>query len=295
MVPDKIFSYEKSFSKSQLHLPSAHILQIAELSLIRNGEMLEHEQFCDEITYVISGSATVYYNGHSCRLKKGQIHYIKQGPAHRILADSDHNFHYCCIGFIPNPEEKSTQPFFQAIRDIDEFVVTDENNISALFNSLLEEFFLSDLESSTMIQCYFCQLLIKLHRILSGKPQEKLIKSNVSFSNQAVYQTLKYIDRNYIKITTIKNIASELSYSEYYLSHIFKEKMGFTIKEYILRKKLATAADLLETTSMSVSDISEQLHFSSLHSFGVAFKRHMNISPSEFRKARQAKDITIDN
>lgn len=288
-MPDRIFAYDKVFTKGQLHLPSAHIIQIAELSLISSGEVCDHAQSCDEITYVISGSATVYYNEHSCKLTKGQIHYIKQGPTHRIVADPDHNFHYCCIGFLPNPEEKSTQPFFQAIRNIDEFVVTDENSISALFNSLLEEFFLSDIESNTMIQCYFCQLLIKLHRILNGRFQKKFIKPDLRFSNQAVYQALKYIDKNYIKITTIKSIAKELSYSEYYLSHIFTEKMGFTMKEYILRKKLTTATELLETTNMSISDVSDQLHFPSPHSFSRVFRNHMNMSPSEFRRASRGE------
>lgn len=48
-MPDRIFAYDKVFTKGQLHLPSAHIIQIAELSLISSGEVCDHEQSCDEI------------------------------------------------------------------------------------------------------------------------------------------------------------------------------------------------------------------------------------------------------
>ena len=283
-ISSKLFSYDKMFAKGQLSLPSGDIFQIAELSLIKNGEIPEHVQYCDEITYVISGKAAIYYGDECFELTNGQIHYAKQGPMHRIVADSEQNFHYYCIGFIPNTEETSTKVFFQAIEHLQDFVVEDEGNIRTLFNLLMNEFYIRDTESNVMIQCYFCQMLILLYRILNGKSKEKLSKVNTSASNHAVYQTLKYIDRHYIKLTSVKEIARSLSYSEYYLSHVFREKIDTTIKDYLLQKKIMTAAELLKTSTMCVSEVAEQLHFSSSHSFRVAFKRYMDMSPSEFRK-----------
>lgn len=289
-ITNKLFSYDRIFTKGQISLPSGDILQIAELSLIKNGEISEHLQHCDEITYVVSGKATVFYDDKCLELTKGQIHYIKQGANHRIVADPEQNFHYYCIGFVPNANEISTHIFFEAIRKIQDFVVEDEGNIRTLFNLLINEFYIPDEESTVMIQCYFCQMLILLYRILNGKSQKKLSKVNTSTSNTAVYQTLKYIDKHYIKLTSVKEIAKTLSYSEYYLSHVFKEKMDMTIKDYLLQKKIMTAAELLKTSAMSISDIAEQLHFSSLHSFGVAFKRYMHMSASEFRKKALLKN-----
>ena len=57
-----------------------------------------------------------------------------------------------------------------------------------------------------------------------------------------------------------------------------------TVKEYLMRKKLTTAATLLESSSMTVSEIAEQLNFSSLHAFGQAFRRYMGASPSQYRQ-----------
>lgn len=279
-----LFSSEKCFSRGQMQIPAGEIYQIAELSLIRSAEVASHYQYCDEITYVVSGKATVY-SGDECReMSAGQIHYMKQGPNHRIVADPDQNFRYYCIGFSLNPEYAPIQVFLDAVKDMDYFFVDDEGNIKTLFGLLMNEFYIRDGESDLMIHFYLCQMLIILYRILTGKSKEKLSTINTSSSNHAVYRTLKYIDKHYLKLTSVKQIAKDLSYSEYYLSHIFKEKMDVTMKDYLMQKKIMTAAELLETSNMSISEIAEQLHFSSLHSFGTAFKRYMGDNASDYRK-----------
>lgn len=290
-ITNKLFSYDRRFSKGQMRTPSAEILQIAELSLIRGGEITAHSQNCDEITYAISGKATIYSGDTSCQMEAGQIHFIKKGERHRIVADENSNFHYCCIGYLPDANCENIQVFLDAIRDKNSFLIEDMGSIRRLFFLLIDEFYIRDEESNKMIDLYFCQMLIILYRILSGKSVCKLNKQNKSASNHAVYQALKYIDREYLNITTVKQIAAALSYNEYYLCHIFKEKMEMTLKEYLMQKKLITAMELLESSNMKVSDIADQLHFTTLHAFGLAFKRYTGTSPSEYRKSRQTQEL----
>lgn len=286
-ITSKLFSYDQMFQQGQMQIPAGDILQIAELSVIKSGEIAEHIQHCDEITYVVSGKATIY-SGNTCfEMTAGQVHFLKKGQYHKIVADENHNFHYYCIGFLLNSNYKEIDMFADAIKSLDYFIVEDEGNIKTLFGLLMNEFYIRDTESNIMIHFYFCQMLILLYRILNGKSKEKLSKINTSVSNHAVYRTLKYIDKEYIKITSVKQIAAELSYSEFYLSHIFKEKMDMTIKDYLMQKKILTAAELLKTSNMSVSEITEHLHFSSLHSFGETFKRYMHTNASNFRKNSQ--------
>ena len=289
-ITSKLFSYDQMFKQGQMQIPAGDILQIAELSVIRSGEIAEHIQHCDEITYVVSGKATVYSGDTSFEMTAGQVHFIKKDQYHKIVADENQNFRYYCIGFLLNPEFKEIEMFAEAISNLDYFLVEDEGNIKTLFGLLMNEFYIRDAESNIMIHFYFCQMLILLYRILSGKSKEKLSKINDSASNHAVYRALKYIDNNYIKITSIKQVATDLSYSEYYLSHVFKEKMDMTMKDYLMQKKIMTAIELLKGSNMCISEISDHLHFSSLHSFGVAFKRYTGMSASELRKKSLSKE-----
>ncbi len=282
-ISSKLFSYDNMFARGQMTTESAEILQLSELSVIRGGEIREHIQACDEITYAVSGKALVYSGDSVDEISAGQIHYIRKGQYHKIVADDNHNFRYVCIGYLPNPECESIRLFEEAVKDYDFFILKDMGNVKTIFELLTNEFYIPDEGSELMIHFYLCQMFMLLYRILTGKSTKVPNKINRSTSNQAVYRALKFIDREYLRITTIKEIAEKLSYSEYYLSHIFKEKMNITIKDYLLQKKMATAAELLQKSNMTITEISEQLHFASLHSFGIAFKRYTGMSASEFR------------
>ena len=282
-ISSKLFSFDNVFLHEPLKVPCGKIYQIAELSVIRGGEIEEHIQHCDEITYVVSGKATIYSGDSSFELSAGQVHFIQKNQYHKIVADENQNFHYYCIGFLLDTEYEETKLFSKSVHQLEQFVVEDEGNLKTLFNLLMNEMYFHNPESTIMIHLYLCQMLILLYRILMGKSKEALHKVNSSSSNHAVYRTLRYIDREYLRITNVKEIAQALSYSEYYLSHVFREKMDVTLKDYLMQKKIMTATELLKASNMSIGEIAEHLHFSSLHSFGQAFKRYMNMSASEFR------------
>jgi len=46
----RVFSYDHLLSDKKIIIPVGELFQVSELSLIRNGEIEEHVQFCDEIT-----------------------------------------------------------------------------------------------------------------------------------------------------------------------------------------------------------------------------------------------------
>lgn len=287
---NKVFSYDTHFPHGQMRTPAGDIFQIAELSLIRGSEMPAHRQSCDELTYVVSGKAKVWCGDTVREISPGQIHYIEKGQVHRIVVDPEQNLHYFCIGFTLDPAGTEVSSFAQLVRGKRDFLLEDEGGVQKLFSSLMTEVFFRDEESRNMIYFYFVQLLITLCRILRGNPVGTVGSVRSSTPGYAVYRAMKHIDTHYIKLTTVRQVAEALSYSEYYLSHIFREKLGVTIKDYLLQKKLATAAELLRSSNMSVTDIGEHLQFASIHAFSGAFKRYFNMSPSAFRRQERGNE-----
>jgi len=278
----RVFSYDHLLSDKKIIIPVGELFQVSELSLIRNGEIEEHVQFCDEITYAISGSAK-FYSGDRCEeICSGQIHYIKMGCKHKIVSGSDSNFRYICIGFRPELSNEIIQSFCKMREGEEWFIKNDDGNIRRLTELLLNEFYIEDEQNKIMINLYLSQILISIARIYKGN-LSYIDKESSSTSNYAVYSALRYIDREYIYITSVKNVAKELSYSEYYLSHMFSKKVGISMKEYITKKKLQAAAQMLKTTNLSIEGVSEYLNFSSQNTFRHSFKRFYKLSPSEYR------------
>ena len=69
-ITNKLFSYDQIFAKGQISLPSGDILQIAELSLIKNGEI------CDTYTtrtgfrtYTADPKKGFFLNGRHVKIK----------------------------------------------------------------------------------------------------------------------------------------------------------------------------------------------------------------------------------
>ena len=82
-------------------------------------------------------------------------------------------------------------------------------------------------------------------------------------------------------------IVSGMAMSRTALYDKIKSLTGLGINEYILKVKMDKACRYLSETTMTISEIADQLGFSSQRYFSTAFKRSVGMSPSEFRKNRK--------
>ena len=63
-----------------------------------------------------------------------------------------------------------------------------------------------------------------------------------------------------------------------------KDITGMSIKEFILDIRLKRAAQLLKESDLTVAEISDRTGFANPKYFSVCFKRHFDISPTDFKK-----------
>ena len=261
------------------------VFQVSELSVIRGGEIARHNQVCDEMTYVISGSGKFYCDENCKEVRAGQIHFIRRGNNHRIIVSNEENLRYICIGIQYDEKLESVKGLYKAIGDKKDIVFDDTGTIKGLSEYLIREFYSHDDKTDDMINSYIYQITVTLARIISGDVITYGNNKGEKSASYAMYLALRFLDREYLQIKSVGEIAEKLSYSEYYLSHLFKNKMGITIKEYLTNKKLSYAVELLTTTDMPIEKISESLGFSSAHSFRRMFKKYTGLSPSEYRES----------
>ena len=282
--PKKIFSYFNVFTKGEYVLPVGEIRQVEELALSANEIIDCHTQQCEEITFVISGKATVFCDNEALSISSGQVHFINRKHVHKIIAGPKENLRYICVGLIPDYNYKPTSHSLELFSKHKQLLVNDNGDIRLLCELLLNEFYVKDTHSDLMINSYLTQIIAVLHRIYENNSSENKQKKRSTENNYVIYNVLRYIDREYLNIDSVKSMAHTLSYNEYYLAHLFKQKMGVSIKQYLLAKKIKYAERLLTTTDLSIETISLQLNFNSAHSFYQAFKKRHNISPGDYRK-----------
>ena len=82
-----------------------------------------------------------------------------------------------------------------------------------------------------------------------------------------------YITLHIREPLSISLLSKRLGYTEYYFSHKFKDVMGKSVNNYIRQKKTEEAKLLLSGTHMSISEISDELSFSSRSFFFSVSRR----------------------
>lgn len=92
-----------------------------------------------------------------------------------------------------------------------------------------------------------------------------------------------YIQANLTRELTLKELASEIGYSEYYLTKKFYAEMGIKLSDYIKQKRIDYAKILLRTTDKGVQEISNLLCFSSRNYFSTVFQTMTGITPAAYR------------
>jgi AraC-like DNA-binding protein len=80
--------------------------------------------------------------------------------------------------------------------------------------------------------------------------------------------------------------ASKLNITTIYLSRVVRLIAERTVVDYINQMLLMEAVFLLRQTSLSITQISDQLHFSEVTTFARFFNRMKGMNPREFRKGK---------
>ncbi|KAF2340161.1 helix-turn-helix domain-containing protein [Flavobacterium tistrianum] len=83
---------------------------------------------------------------------------------------------------------------------------------------------------------------------------------------------------------SIKQLADMAYMSETKFKNLFNKITGMTPNAFFMGNKLLSAKELLEKKQLSISQISDQLHFTNNSYFAAKFKEHFGISPKVFVK-----------
>lgn len=98
------------------------------------------------------------------------------------------------------------------------------------------------------------------------------------------------MDREWSQPIDLDAVAGHAGYSRYHFVRLFRDVYGETPGQYLSRRRIERARDLLRSANLTVTEICMLVGFSSLGTFCARFKQQVGLTPTQFR--RQAAEAT---
>lgn len=113
---------------------------------------------------------------------------------------------------------------------------------------------------------------------------ERMSSQNTAGPLKLVSAVLEEIRRNATSGLRVKDLAEKFDISSRMLEYRFRNSIGRSIRDEILRVRIAAVKDLLQTTTMSIGEIASSTGFGTYANLQSLFRKHAGMSPREWRQ-----------
>ena len=278
--------------------------RVSELNVLINVvehpiETIYHEHDFLELVYVLEGKAEHTVNDMKMNISRGDYFIIDYGTKHKYNPTSSVPLRIMNCMFSPmviDPSLKSCRHFKELINhyliNFDSNVLNtnptgykyrdDTGDILKLLNRMNREYSAKKIGYQEVMRGQFIELLINIIRNIT-------IEDTEVYDNDIVQYILKYVQKHYAEKISLQEIATKYSYSLNNASRLFKDKTGLSFQDYVQSVRIKESCRLLLNSTSSIPIIAQSVGYGDTKFFNQLFKRHLGISPSEYRKSQRTQ------
>ena len=162
--------------------------------------------------------------------------------------------------------------------------------LKQIFRTMFDECSRRDAGYDQLCNNLLSSTLIVILRLLSkGSYSQADQNAGEAPIDSVALKARAYIDCNYMRKMTVRDIADELHISYYHLSHVFKQEMSLSLQDYLISCRMNEACRLLTDTYMSMGEIASSVGYSNQSHFSVQFKTLKGVSPGQYRRTYSDK------
>jgi len=295
------------FTRSERMLPSFYkeygpstdqILRRGASFLSSNPIKALHYHSCTELGICLRGEGITYVENRKYRFKKGDLQVVPKGISHLSMSEKGVLTEWLWITLRPS------EILERALQETDFLEQQKNAGYSGVFHPweyprlarIIYSFRdLAEDRWDFRLQCVFLcgQLVLECASI--GEADQ--VKGIGSASAGKMIPALEYIRKNYADQEAMREerIAETCHLSSSHFRSLFKKETGLTVREFILRTRLVSAAHLLKTTRQSILSVALESGFGQISCFNRAFLRCFGQTPSAFRRGEeQSEDFSED-
>ena len=241
-----------------------------------------------ELIQVVNGNGMVLKNDRSYPLQSQHIYVIDARNAHIVYPQPED-----CKDYIRNKIVIDADSFVAFCKEIGIYdtvaelfdaapvATADYPYIDGLYQIICSAVNSKGPAEYGFAQGYIIELLhwIHSHKDLGGQ----------YLQNTTVQKIVDFVSHKN-GITSLQEISTALYLNKFYICHIFKDKTGQNLSDYICEKKYEQAVKLLLGSAYTIDEIAGKCGYSATSSFIRFFKSKSGLSPSLFRKKKRSME-----
>ena len=156
----------------------------------------------------------------------------------------------------------------------------------------LSDFYISRMDKSRSIK-----EVVELHHTMVLDFTERMIDlRKKTVISKSVKLCIDYIYNHLHERITLKDLANYTKLSASYVSRLFKAELNISVSDYIRKRKIEEAKNLLQHTEYQIIEISNYLAFPSQSYFIETFRKETGLTPKKYRELNfQYLDKKVNN
>lgn len=259
----KDFSYRSELARNTSLQCNAHIHRHTEFVYIRSGESMAHA------------------DAGNCLLGADDFFIVFPNQVHRFETLIPEKYDL----FIVNPEiVPELQGFFNNVVPVTN-VIRNVSQNKELYDAIQELVSTANKPDSELKESLLKGRLLVFFSILFGEMSVVPYKKGDGSTLRTI---VDYCSNNFTQNLSLSTLEENLHISKHYISHLFGDKLNIGFNDYINSLRITYASRLLRETNDPIIDISENSGFNSLRTFNRAFKKHMGVSPRDYRNNKNS-------
>ncbi|WP_256758816.1 AraC family transcriptional regulator [Cohnella sp. WQ 127256] len=265
------------------------------------GEWMDHDHV---FTYIEQGEAEFFLSGVKYEAREGDILLMHPFMSHIIRSTSSvpliqYIFHFDLF----YDEERSLLKYTNATKRMRKKVVDREMKLTSIVPIshlqladridlkkrflLLHKEFLDKRPSGSLMMKAICLEL--LHVFLKNQADRKDDEGKMTKGWAFIERAINYI-HDCFSDPQLNNasISEHVGVSTNHLSHLFKKQLGISIHKYVTHIRIEQAKKRIVDGKLTLTEVADEVGFSSIHLFSRSFKATVGIIPSKFAAMQSA-------
>lgn len=241
-----------------------------------------------KIIYVAGGSGLCIINGTAYTIQQGDIVLIPPQQLYRVCGTDQlllEAFHF----EVPIPinsrwGEETSSSLHHIGQSVPHVLQRSSSQCSLLSDMLMDmknELDQRDAGFATIVQAQYIRFLALINRY-AGRPHAAFSPSP-SRGVQTIKEVIRVMESQLAHPWTLKKLSDLAHLSPSRFSALFQQTLGTSPLDYLIRLRLAYAAQLLTSSTEKIIEIAAESGFRNLSNFNRLFKDHFQMSPSELR------------